>query len=282
MSQADRTYAELLQRILREGEVRSDRTGVGTKAIFGHQMRFQIGGQEFPLLTTKRVFWRGVVHELLWFLRGETNIRSLQEEGVHIWDEWADENGDLGPVYGSQWRRWDCGLQERKEYPGVYDRTLIDQIQTVINRIRSKPDCRRLIVSAWNPAEIDEMKLPPCHVLFQFDVTADGRLNCQLYQRSCDVFLGLPFNIASYALLTRMVALVTGLKPGELIWTGGNTHIYLNHMDQVAEQLSRSTDRPGPGVGLNTAVKEIDEFTGGDIFLINYDPMPAIKAEVAV
>lgn len=266
MSQADRTYAELLQRILREGEVRSDRTGVGTKAIFGHQMRFQIGGQEFPLLTTKRVFWRGVVHELLWFLRGETNIRSLQEEGVHIWDEWADENGDLGPVYGSQWRNWNG----------------IDQIQNVIERIRSKPDCRRLIVSAWNPAEIDEMKLPPCHVLFQFDVTADGRLNCQLYQRSCDVFLGLPFNIASYALLTRMMALVTGLKPGELIWTGGNTHIYLNHMDQVAEQLSRSTDRPGPGVGLNTAVKEIDEFTGGDIFLINYDPMPAIKAEVAV
>lgn len=282
MSLHDLQYNRLARQILEQGEVRRDRTGVGTKALFGTQMRFDLS-KGFPLLTTKRVYWKAIVEELLWFLRGETNVRSLQAAGVSIWDEWADENGELGPVYGSQWRSWPAFTPTHPLNPHCdsFERQTIDQIADVIDSIVDNPDSRRHIVSAWNPAEVDEMALPPCHVLFQFDVSADDRLNCQLYQRSADFFLGVPFNIASYSLLTMMVAHVTGLTPGEFIWTGGNTHLYLNHLDQINDQLQRDPYR-SPTVNLNPQVFCIDDFGPEDIELVDYRSHPAIKAEVAV
>jgi thymidylate synthase len=283
----DYTYARVLRQIFEEGEVRKDRTGVGTKALFGAQMRFDLS-DGFPLLTTKRVYWKGIVEELLWFLRGSTNVKELQAVGVHIWDEWADENGDLGPVYGKQWRSWPAvwrdttaGISERGIRRGFRRDDPIDQIANVIDGLKRNPQGRRHIVTAWNPAEIEDMALPPCHVLFQFDVSADNRLNCQLYQRSADFFLGVPFNIASYALLTTMMAWVTGLEPGEFIWTGGNVHLYLNHLDQANEQLRREPFK-SPTVSLNPAVSTIDGFTANDIALVNYRYHPAIAAEVAI
>lgn len=282
MSAADDTYGDLLRIILDDGEVRTDRTGVGTKAIFGHQMRFDLA-EEFPLLTTKRVFFRGVVEELLWFLRGETNIGSLNAAGVHIWDEWADASGELGPTYGAQWRAWPTFEPSYPANPHSLAGTggNLDQIEQLIERLVENPDSRRHIVTAWNPGEVDQMKLPPCHCLFQFDVTAEGKLNCQLYQRSADVFLGLPFNIASYSLLTLMVAQVTGLDPGEFIWTGGNTHLYLNHLLQAEEQFERE-GRDAPEIWLNEQVTNIFHFGAEDIHLVNYQPHPPIKAEVAI
>jgi thymidylate synthase len=247
---------------------KDDRTGTGTLSVFGHQMRFDLA-QGFPLLTTKKVHTRSIIHELLWFLRGETNIRYLKENGVSIWDEWADANGDLGPVYGSQWRSWPAPDGRR-----------IDQISEVVRDIRQNPDSRRLIVSAWNAAEIGHMALPPCHLLFQFYV-ANGRLSCQLYQRSADIFLGVPFNIASYALLTMMIAQVTGLKPGEFIHTLGDAHLYLNHLEQAQTQLAREP-RPLPSMRLNPEKTSLFDFTFDDFELLNYDPHPAIKAPVAV
>ena len=250
------------------GTVKSDRTGVGTKSIFGHQMRFDLS-EGFPLLTTKKVHLRSIIHELLWFISGDTNIGYLHDNKVSIWDEWADANGDLGPVYGKQWRSWDTP-----------DGRSIDQLSEVIETIKRNPDSRRMIVCAWNPSDVDKMALPPCHCFFQFYV-ADGRLSCQLYQRSADTFLGVPFNIASYALLTMMIAQVCGLKPGEFVHTTGDTHIYLNHFDQVREQLSR-TPRPLPVMKLNPEVKDIFRFRYEDFTLEGYDPWPAIKAPVAV
>lgn len=279
----DTPYLQLLSDIREFGELRQNRTGVDTISVFGTQMRFNLS-KGFPLLTTKRVNFKAIVEELLWFLRGETNIRSLQAAGVHIWDAWADENGDLGPVYGSQWRSWPTTgeVSVAVEGYGVVEApATIDQIADVIDSLRDNPESRRHIVTAWNPAEIDQMALPPCHCLFQFDVTADRRLNCQLYQRSADFFLGVPFNIASYALLTMMIAQVVGMKPGTFVWTGGDTHLYLNHGAQVFEQLHRAP-RPSPTVVLNDAVKSIDDFTADDILLVGYDPHPSLKAEVAV
>ncbi|WGD28735.1 thymidylate synthase [Ancylobacter sp. WKF20] len=263
-----RQYHELLERVLREGVRKDDRTGTGTVSVFGHQMRFDLG-EGFPLVTTKKLHLRSIIHELLWFLAGDTNIAYLKENGVSIWDEWADDKGDLGPVYGHQWRSWPDGKG------GV-----IDQIAQVVADIRRNPDSRRLIVSAWNPADVPQMALPPCHLLFQFYV-AEGRLSCQLYQRSADIFLGVPFNIASYALLTHMVAQVTGLKPGDFVHTLGDAHIYMNHMEQVHEQLSRSP-RALPSLRLNPAVDDLFAFRFADIAIENYDPHPAIKAPVAV
>lgn len=253
---------------MREGTVKSDRTGTGTKSIFGHQMRFDLS-QGFPALTTKKLHLRSIIHELLWFLRGDTNIKYLHDNGVSIWDEWADENGNLGHVYGYQWRSWPTP-----------DGGSIDQIAQVVEQIRSNPDSRRLIVSAWNVAEIDKMALPPCHSLFQFYV-ADGRLSCQLYQRSGDVFLGVPFNIASYALLTMMVAQVTGLRAGEFVHTLGDAHLYLNHMKQAEEQLSR-TPKPLPTMRINPDVRSIFGFRYEDFSLEGYDPYHSIKAPIAV
>lgn len=261
-------YLSLVEHIFEKGKDRDDRTGTGTRSIFGHQMRFDLE-EGFPLLTTKKVNFRLLVHELLWFLKGDTNIGYLTENNVHIWDQWADENGNLGPVYGHQWRSWQTP-----------DGGSIDQITNVIDQIKKNPNSRRLIVSAWNVADIDKMKLPPCHCLFQFYV-ADNEISCQLYQRSCDVFLGVPFNIASYALLTTMVAQVTDLKPKEFVWTGGDIHIYQNHIDQVKEQLSRET-RSLPTVELNPEVKDIFGFKYEDITLKNYNPHPFIKAKIAV
>jgi len=278
MNSADNEYHHLLRKIMAEGEVRTDRTGVGTLAIFGHQMRFNLE-EGFPLLTTKKVWWKGIVEELLWILSGSTNVKPLQEKGVHIWDEWADAEGDLGPVYGSQWRSWPAF--DRDGSIGGNDGTTIDQIADVIKSIRTNPDSRRHLVTAWNPAELPDMKLPPCHLLFQFDVTADKKLNCLLYQRSCDVFLGVPFNIASYALLTHMVAHVCGLGVGEFIWTGGNTHIYLNHQEQVKLQLSRDSFAP-PTIAINPEKTEIDDIMFEDIELVGYESHPTISAEVAV
>ena len=263
-----RQYLDLLGRIMDEGTVRHDRTGVGTKSIFGHQMRFDLG-EGVPLLTTKKVHLKSVIHELLWFIAGDTNIRYLKENGVTIWDEWADADGNLGPVYGHQWRSWPAP-----------DGRSIDQLAQVVDMIRRNPDSRRLLVTAWNPGEVDRMALPPCHCLFQFYV-ADGKLSCQLYQRSADTFLGVPFNIASYALLTLMIAQVTGLRPGEFIHTTGDTHVYLNHFDQVREQLSREP-RPLPRMRLNPAVTDLFAFRYEDFTLEGYDPWPAIKAPVAV
>jgi thymidylate synthase len=263
-----KAYLDLCRRILTEGIKREDRTGTGTISVFGHQMRFDLS-EGFPLLTTKKLHVKSIVHELLWFLQGSTNIRYLKENGVRIWDEWADENGDLGPVYGKQWR----------SFSGPNGET-VDQIQWVIDEIKRNPNSRRLIVSAWNPAEIDQMALPPCHCLFQFYV-ADGKLSCQLYQRSGDTFLGIPFNIASYALLTHMVAHVTGLKPGEFVHTIGDAHLYLNHLEQVNEQLSR-TPLPLPTLKLNPDVQSIFDFTFDDIEIVNYQAHPHIKGSVSV
>ena len=261
-------YLDLLQEIMDHGTFKSDRTGVGTKSIFGHQMRFDLS-EGFPLLTTKKVHLRSIIHELLWFISGDTNIGYLHDNKVSIWDEWADANGDLGPVYGKHWRSWDTP-----------DGRSIDQLSEVIETIKRNPDSRRMIVCAWNPSDVDKMALPPCHCFFQFYV-ADGRLSCQLYQRSADTFLGVPFNIASYALLTMMIAQVCGLKPGEFVHTTGDTHIYLNQFDQVREQLSR-TPRPLPVMKLNPEVKDIFRFRYEDFTLEGYDPWPAIKAPVAV
>jgi len=261
-------YLDLLREIMDHGVVKSDRTGVGTKSIFGHQMRFDLS-EGFPLLTTKKVHLRSIIHELLWFISGDTNIGYLHDNKVSIWDEWADENGDLGPVYGKQWRNWQTP-----------DGRSIDQLSDVIRTIRENPDSRRMIVCAWNPSDVDKMALPPCHCFFQFYV-AEGRLSCQLYQRSADTFLGVPFNIASYALLTMMIAQVCDLKPGEFVHTTGDTHIYLNHFDQVREQLSREP-RPLPVMKLNPEVRSIFEFKYEDFTLEGYDPWPAIKAPVAV
>ncbi len=261
-------YLDLLDRILREGTLKGDRTGTGTVSLFGHQMRFNLE-EGFPLLTTKKLHFKSIVYELLWFLKGDTNVHYLQEHGVRIWNEWADENGELGPVYGHQWRAW-------PDYAGG----AIDQISNVVDQLRHNPDSRRMIVCAWNVAEVERMALPPCHTLFQFYV-ADGRLSLQLYQRSADTFLGVPFNIASYALLLLMMAQVTGLKPGEFIHTTGDTHIYTNHMEQVKLQLTR-TPRPLPRVWLNPEVKSIFDFQYEDIRLEDYDPWPHIPGKVSV
>lgn len=261
-------YLDLLHRILEEGKVKTDRTGTGTKSIFGHQMRFNLE-DGFPVLTTKKLHLKSIIYELLWFLKGDTNVKYLQEHGVSIWNEWADENGDLGPVYGHQWRSW-------PDHRGG----TIDQIQNVIDLIKHHPDSRRMLVTAWNPADIGEMALPPCHCLFQFYV-ADGRLSLQLYQRSADTFLGVPFNIASYAMLLQMMAQVTGLKAGDFIHTTGDTHLYLNHIEQAKLQLTR-TPRELPQMKLNPDVKNLFDFRYEDFELLNYNPWPHIKAEVAV
>jgi thymidylate synthase len=261
-------YLDLMRQVMHHGVRKDDRTGTGTLSVFGHQMRFDLA-QGFPLLTTKKVHTRSIIHELLWFLRGDTNIRYLKENGVSIWDEWADADGNLGPVYGSQWRSWPAPDGRR-----------IDQISEVVRDIRQNPDSRRLIVSAWNVAEIGNMALPPCHLLFQFYV-AHGRLSCQLYQRSADIFLGVPFNIASYALLTMMIAQVTDLKPGEFIHTLGDAHLYLNHLEQAQTQLAREP-RPLPSMRLNPEKTSLFDFSFDDFELLNYDPHPSIKAPVAV
>ena len=261
-------YLDLMRDVLENGARKNDRTGVGTLSVFGRQLRFDLG-KGFPALTTKRLYMKGVIHELLWFLMGSTNINYLRDRGVTIWDEWADEQGELGPVYGSQWRRWD-GPDGRS----------IDQISQVIEEIKTNPDSRRLIVSAWNVARIDEMRLPPCHCLFQFYV-ANGKLSCHLYQRSADLFLGVPFNIASYSLLTMMAAQVTGLGVGEFIQSFGDAHIYLNHIEQVKEQLSRRP-RALPQMVLNKEVTSIFDFKYEDFTLVGYDPYPAIPAPIAV
>jgi len=263
-----RVYLDLLRHVLDHGTRKVDRTGTGTLSVFGHQMRFNLS-QGFPLLTTKKVHLKSIIHELLWFLKGDTNIRYLKENGVSIWDEWADANGDLGPVYSKQWRAWETA-----------DGRVIDQIETVIEQIRATPDSRRLIVSAWNVGDLDKMALMPCHTLFQFYV-CEGRLSCQLYQRSADLFLGVPFNIASYALLTMMVAQVCGLQPGEFIHTFGDLHLYSNHLEQARLQLSREP-RPLPTMKINPAVQCIHDFKFEDFELVGYDPHPHIKAPVAV
>ncbi len=263
-----RQYLDLMQYVRKHGHKKSDRTGTGTLSVFGYQMRFDLS-EGFPLVTTKKCHLKSIIHELLWFLQGNTNIKYLKDNGVSIWDEWAGVNGDLGPIYGHQWRSW----------PGV-DGRHIDQITQVIEQIRNTPDSRRMIVSAWNVGELDKMKLPPCHAFFQFYV-ADGRLSCQLYQRSADIFLGVPFNIASYALLTLMMAQICGLKPGDFVHTFGDAHLYLNHLDQVQEQLSREP-RKLPTMQLNPATNSIFDFTYADFTLEGYDPYPPIKAPVAV
>ncbi len=261
-------YLTLLDKVLREGVEKRDRTGVGTRSIFGAQMRFDLSAG-FPLITTKKTHLKSIAYELLWFLRGDTNVKWLQEHGVTIWDEWADKQGNLGPVYGKQWRSW-----------AGPDGKVIDQIAQVVEQIKSNPDSRRLIVSAWNPADVEHMALPPCHLLFQFYV-AGGRLSCQLYQRSADIFLGVPFNIASYALLTMMVAQVTGLAPGDFVHTLGDAHLYLNHLEQARTQLKR-TPYALPQMLLNPAIRRLEDFKYEDFSLINYEAHPHIKAEVAV
>jgi len=263
-----RQYLDLLSNVLENGTVKGDRTGTGTLSVFGPQLRFDLTAG-FPVTTTKKLHMKSVIAELIWFLRGDTNVRWLQERGVKIWDEWADENGDLGPIYGHQWRSWDTP-----------DGRSIDQIAAVIESIRTNPDSRRHIVSAWNVADLDSMALPPCHTMFQFYV-AGGRLSCQLYQRSADIFLGLPFNIASYALLTMMVAQVCELEPGEFVHTVGDAHLYLNHLDQARLQLTREP-RPLPRLLINPDRKGIDEFVESDLTLVGYDPHPGIKAPIAV
>ncbi len=263
-----RQYHDLMRHVLEHGATKTDRTGTGTVSVFGHQMRFDLQ-EGFPLLTTKKLHLKSILHELLWFLKGDTNIKYLTDNGVHIWDEWADANGNLGPVYGSQWRSWPTA-----------DGRHIDQITQVINQIKTNPDSRRMIVSAWNVGEIDKMKLPPCHAFFQFYV-ADGKLSCQLYQRSADIFLGVPFNIASYAILTLMVAQVCNLKPGEFVHTLGDAHLYSNHIEQAKLQLTREL-RKLPTLKINPERKDIFEFKFEDFSLEGYDPHPHIKAEVAV
>lgn len=261
-------YLDLMRHVLQNGVTKSDRTGTGTRSVFGYQMRFDLS-QGFPALTTKKLHLKSIIHELLWFLSGDTNIRYLKENGVRIWDEWADENGDLGRVYGAQWRSW----------RGANGET-IDQIRNLVQQIQTNPDSRRLIVSAWNPAEVDSMALPPCHALFQFYV-ANGKLSCQLYQRSADIFLGVPFNIASYALLTLMLAQVCGLQAGEFIHTLGDAHLYNNHLEQAQLQLTREP-RPLPKMHINPAVRDIFAFKFDDFELQDYDPHPHIKAQVSV
>lgn len=265
----DTEYQKLLKKILTKGTQKTDRTGTGTISIFAHQMRFDLS-KGFPLLTTKKLHMKSIIHELIWFLKGDTNIRYLNENGVTIWNEWADEKGELGPIYGYQWRSW----------PTADGRRYIDQITQLINDLKKNPDSRRHIVSAWNVGEIPNMALPPCHVLFQFYV-ANGKLSCHLYQRSCDTFLGVPFNIASYALLTMMVAQVVGLELGEFIWTGGDTHLYLNHLEQAKLQLSREPKAPAT-MKINPDVKDIFDFKFEDFTLENYDPHPHIKADISV
>tara|TARA_B100000965_G_scaffold317186_1_gene277728 strand:- start:378 stop:1172 length:795 start_codon:yes stop_codon:yes gene_type:complete len=261
-------YLDLLRRVRTDGVMRGDRTGTGTQSVFGHQMRFDLS-EGFPCLTTKKLHLKSIVHELLWFLAGDTNIKYLKDNGVSIWDEWADANGELGPVYGHQWRSWPTP-----------DGSTIDQIANILKSIRENPNSRRHIVSAWNVAEVDNMALPPCHCLFQFYV-ADGKLSCQLYQRSCDIFLGVPFNIASYALLTMMVAQVTGLKAGDFVHTLGDAHLYMNHLSQADEQLTRDP-RPLPTMWINPEVTDLFAFTFDDFELKDYDPHPHIKAPIAV
>jgi len=261
-------YLDLMREIRDKGVQKGDRTGTGTKSVFGRQMHFDLS-EGFPIITTKKIHLKSVIHELLWFLMGSSNIKYLKDNGVTIWDEWADENGDLGPVYGVQWRSWPAP-----------DGTKIDQIKNVVEQIKKNPNSRRLIVSAWNPAEVDQMALPPCHCLFQFYV-ADGKLSCQLYQRSCDYFLGVPFNITSYSLLTMMVAQVCDLEPGEFVWTGGDIHLYSNHMEQVETQLARKP-KSLPTMEINPDVKDIFGFKFEDFNLLGYDPDPAIKAPIAV
>ena len=262
------SYERFLQHVSENGTLKTDRTGTGTKSVFGGQLRFDLS-EGFPLITTKKVHLKSIIHELLWFLKGETNIAYLKENGVSIWDEWADENGELGPVYGKQWRSWEAK-----------DGRVIDQISEALEMIKNNPDSRRILVNAWNVGEIDKMALMPCHTLFQFYV-ADGKLSCQLYQRSADLFLGVPFNIASYALLTLMMAQVTGLKPGDFVHTFGDAHIYMNHQEQVALQLSRDW-RPFPQMKLNPDIRNLFDFTYSDFTLEGYNPHPAIKAPVAV
>ncbi|HEU5139389.1 MAG TPA: thymidylate synthase [Bacillales bacterium] len=261
-------YLNLCRHILENGTEKSDRTGTGTVSVFGHQMRFDLQ-EGFPLVTTKKLHLRSIIHELLWFLKGDTNVKYLQDNGVRIWNEWADENGELGPVYGKQWRSW------TKD-----DGSTVDQISNVIDQIKNNPNSRRMIVNAWNVGDVEEMALPPCHCLFQFYV-ADGKLSCQLYQRSADTFLGVPFNIASYALLTMMMAQVCDLEPGDFVHTFGDAHIYLNHVEQVKLQLSRDP-RPLPTMTLNPEIKSIFDFTNDDFTLSNYDPHPHIKRKVSV
>ncbi|OGI65698.1 MAG: thymidylate synthase [Candidatus Muproteobacteria bacterium RBG_16_60_9] len=261
-------YLDLLHHVLTQGARKTDRTGTGTLSVFGQQLRFDLA-RGFPLLTTKKLHLKSIIHELLWFLRGETNVAYLKENGVSIWDEWADADGELGPIYGYQWRSWPAP-----------DGRHIDQIAQLVEQLRRNPDSRRLLVSAWNVADIDKMALPPCHVMFQFYV-ANGKLSCQLYQRSADIFLGVPFNIASYALLTLMLAQVSGLQPGEFVHTFGDSHLYLNHLEQAQTQLSR-TPRPLPQMRLNPARTSIEAFEYDDFELMNYDPHPAIKAPIAV
>ncbi len=261
-------YLDLMRHVLEKGTPKSDRTGTGTRSVFGHQMRFDLA-QGFPLVTTKKLHLKSIAYELLWFLRGETNIKYLKEHGVSIWDEWADENGELGPVYGKQWRSWPTA-----------DGHHVDQIQLLLDQIRGKPDSRRLIVSAWNVGELDQMALAPCHAFFQFYVV-DGKLSCQLYQRSADIFLGVPFNIASYALLNLMIAQVCGLKPGEFVWTGGDCHLYVNHFEQARLQLSRAP-KTLPKMELNPAIRDLFTFKFEDFKLTGYEPHPAIPAPVAV
>ena len=265
---AMRQYLDLMEHVLKHGVKKGDRTGTGTISVFGYQMRFNLD-DGFPLVTTKKLHLKSIVHELLWFLKGDTNIKYLKDNGVTIWDEWADANGDLGPVYGHQWRSWPAA-----------DGRSIDQIANVVDMIKRNPDSRRLIVTAWNPADVEKMALPPCHLLFQFYV-ANGKLSCQLYQRSADVFLGVPFNIASYALLTMMVAQVTDLKPGDFVHSLGDTHLYSNHLEQARLQLSRAP-RPLPAMRINPEAKDIFSFRYEDFELVGYDPHPHIKAEVAV
>lgn len=261
-------YHDLLRHILQHGTRKTDRTGTGTISVFGHQMRFNLQ-DGFPLLTTKKVHTKSIIHELLWFIKGDTNIKYLKDNGVSIWDEWADENGDLGPVYGKQWRSW-----------AAPNGVVIDQLKDVLRQLKTTPNSRRMIISAWNPADVPNMALPPCHLLMQFYV-ADGKLSCQLYQRSADVFLGVPFNIASYALLTMMIAQECGYTAHEFVWTGGDTHLYLNHLEQVDTQLARQP-RLLPTMRLNSDVKSVFDFTYVDFTLENYEPYPAIKAPVAV
>ena len=269
-------YHDLLRRILAEGARKDDRTGTGTLSVFGHQMRFPLA-EGFPLVTTKKLHLKSIVHELLWFLAGDTNIRYLKDNGVSIWDEWADATGDLGPVYGHQWRNFGA----TKKPDGTYAHDGIDQVRRIVEEIKRNPSSRRLIVTGWNPLEADKVALPPCHTLFQFYVSTDGRLSCQLYQRSADLFLGVPFNIASYAMLTHMIAQVTGLKPGHFVHTFGDAHIYSNHVEQVELQLSRET-RALPRLVLNPDVKDLFAFKFEDIAIEGYDPHPAIKAPVAI
>ncbi|MCR9255619.1 MAG: thymidylate synthase [Alphaproteobacteria bacterium] len=266
-------YHALMRRVLEEGATKTDRTGTGTKSVFGHQMRFDLGAG-FPLVTTKKLHLRSILHELLWFIKGETNIAYLKQNKVSIWDEWADDNGDLGPVYGRQWRSWPAPAGEMSGGGSI------DQLGRIVDQIRTNPDSRRLVVSAWNVAELDQMALAPCHCLFQFYV-ADGRLSCQLYQRSADIFLGVPFNIASYALLTLMVAQVTGLKPGDFVHSFGDAHLYLNHLDQAREQLSRDP-YPLPEMHLNPHRTDLDAFVFEDFELVGYQAHPHIPAPVAV